>query len=557
MDILEPSLIDETEFNPGTYPDDFEEGYDEEELIEDYSEENSSEALDESYEEEIKVIEEIVVPDIVKQFVTYFHKAVNERNMNSINIMYENNFNKITEKYFQKSPWPPVSSIAPLVKNDPIFLMLYQELYFRHIYSRPTLQPSLENRFASWKNYCDFFNFILNSPSDLPLVLPNQWLWDIIDEFVYQFQSFCQYRAKLKNKNINELKILHEHPQVWHVITVINYLQSLISKSSIIQLLEREKQGNTDLSDLVYSQHPIYKSLGYFSLVGLLRVHCLLGDYHLALKSISPLELSSKNAYGNILGCHISLYYYVGFTYMICRRYLDAIKTFSSILMYINRTKQFQNRSYQFDAISKKNEQMYGLLAICSSLSLSPQRIDENIHNTLREKYGEKMAKMQKGDETCFEEIFSFSCPKFVAACPPPIEKILEDPTKNPPTNYNQDPLKLQTKLFLSEIRNQAMLPTIRSYLKLYTTIGTQKLADFLELDEQSFKTLLLCYKHKSKSLMWNGGSPLNGEWTSSSDVDFSLDKDMLHINDAKVVRRIAEFFLRQNNKLLDIYTDL
>lgn len=39
---------------------------------------------------------------------------------------------------------------------------------------------------------------------------------------------------------------------------------------------------------------------------------------------------------------------------------------------------------------------MYALLAIC--LSLCPQRIDEtNIHSTLREKYIDKIQRMQKG----------------------------------------------------------------------------------------------------------------------------------------------------------------
>lgn len=27
------------------------------------------------------------------------------------------------------------------------------------------------------------------------MVLPNLWLWDMVDEFVYQFQSFQQYRC--------------------------------------------------------------------------------------------------------------------------------------------------------------------------------------------------------------------------------------------------------------------------------------------------------------------------------------------------------------------------
>ena len=43
----------------------------------------------------------------------------------------------------------------------------------------------------------------------------------------------------------------------------------------------------------------------------------------------------------------------------------------------------------------KKNEQMYALLAI--AVSLSPQRIDENVHSVLKEKYADKMARMQRG----------------------------------------------------------------------------------------------------------------------------------------------------------------
>lgn len=45
--------------------------------------------------------------------------------------------------------------------------------------------------------------------------LPNQWLWDMVDEFVYQFQSFCQYRAKMKNKTEQEIALLRQYDQVF------------------------------------------------------------------------------------------------------------------------------------------------------------------------------------------------------------------------------------------------------------------------------------------------------------------------------------------------------
>jgi len=61
---------------------------------------------------------------------------------------YENQFNRLTEKFYQKAPWPEAEAIAPLVNNDPHFLILYRELYYRHIYAR--LSPTIEHRFASY-----------------------------------------------------------------------------------------------------------------------------------------------------------------------------------------------------------------------------------------------------------------------------------------------------------------------------------------------------------------------------------------------------------------------
>jgi translation initiation factor 3 subunit L len=43
---------------------------------------------------------------------------------------------------------------------DQVFLTLYRELYYRHIYAR--LSPSLQDRFHSYENYCDLFNYILS-----------------------------------------------------------------------------------------------------------------------------------------------------------------------------------------------------------------------------------------------------------------------------------------------------------------------------------------------------------------------------------------------------------
>ncbi len=63
-------------------------------------------------------------------------------------------------------------------------------MFYRHLYANA--KPSLAQRVESWDNYRELFGVILNSA--LNMQLPNGWLWDMVDEFVYQFQSFCQYR---------------------------------------------------------------------------------------------------------------------------------------------------------------------------------------------------------------------------------------------------------------------------------------------------------------------------------------------------------------------------
>jgi translation initiation factor 3 subunit L len=120
--------------------------------------------------------------------------------------MYEISFPKLSERYFKTTSWPPVEYIADLVEHDHVFCMLYKELYFRHLYAKT--MPDLRQRCQSWDNYCDLFGVILHG--SVNMVLPNNWLWDMVDEFLYQFQSFCQYRGKVSQKSYEEIELLKQ-----------------------------------------------------------------------------------------------------------------------------------------------------------------------------------------------------------------------------------------------------------------------------------------------------------------------------------------------------------
>ncbi|KAJ1652240.1 hypothetical protein GGF38_005405, partial [Coemansia sp. RSA 25] len=142
------------------------------------------------------------IPEQVRTFLGYLHRNLQNGNVNDLTYNYEIQFPRISEKLYAKSSWPEPQYVAALVNDDGLFLILYRELYYRHIYSR--LHPSLEVRFRSFENYCDLFNHILNSDGPTDLELPNQWLWDIVDEFIYQFQSFCTHRSRLNKRSEDE-----------------------------------------------------------------------------------------------------------------------------------------------------------------------------------------------------------------------------------------------------------------------------------------------------------------------------------------------------------------
>ncbi|KAJ2503749.1 hypothetical protein GGH96_000089 [Coemansia sp. RSA 1972] len=491
------------------------------------------------------------IPEQVRKFLGHLYRNLLSSNVSDLAYNYENQFGRLSEKYYAKASWPEPQFVAALVGDDGLFLTLYRELYYRHMYSQ--LHPTLEARFRSFENYCDLFNYILNSDGPLELELPNQWLWDIVDEFIYQFQSFCTHRSRLNKRSAEEIELLKANPQVWNTYSVLNVLYSLIQKSSITQQLVAAHEG-ADAAALAageFGARPLYKMLGYFSIVGLVRVHCMLGDYTLALQTLENVDLNnSRGLFTRVTACHVTVYYYVGFAYMMLGRYADATQAFVHILTFVARTKHYHQRAGQFDSVNKKAEQMYALLASC--VSLCPTRVDEMVHSALREKYADQQHKVQRGGDEAVEilsELFRFASPKFITPNPPNYDA---------PEETVVEPQDFQLKVFLREAKLQLVVPMLRSFLKLYTTMDLAQLAAVLDVGADELRTQLMVYKLRYRQVKWAGGADLlGGEVVPTTDLDFALQQDMIFIAESRVGRRYADWFIRNTNKMQDLINSL
>jgi translation initiation factor 3 subunit L len=488
------------------------------------------------------------MPEHVRNFILYLRRHVNDGNVPGVLSLYETMWPQLTEKYYAKDPWPAPDDVKALLPEpDDLFMVLYKELYYRHINTR--LNPTLAQRVYAWENYSDLFYHLLGAQTP-SLELPVQWLWEIIDEFIYQYESWCQYVSQLSDKTDEEIRYLKENGTIWNVTSVIGYLEYLKAKSNIISWLNRggerglvpdgAAEGEGEAPD--FSTSESYRMLGYFCIIGQLRLHALFRDYHLALKVLAPIELSDQGLYARVPACHVNLYYFMGFSYFMMRRYSDAINAWVSILTMVEKQSGRQDKQ-----IARKTERMFGLLAI--AISLCPCRIDETVDAKLREKHGEQIIRMCAGEEAAYLELLQKSSPRQISPSPPNFDD---------KSDQRMNASEMQHRFFLNEVRQHATLPTIRSYLKLYSTVELAKLSDYSRLDQEEFRMRLLALKHKSRMKTWKSGPAHSGDVQQVGEVEFCIDKDVITVSELSSAKEHhADFFLHHIDRLHTISDEL
>jgi translation initiation factor 3 subunit L len=378
-----------------------------------------------------------------------------------------------------------------------------------------------------------------------------------------QFQTFHLFRNKVTQLTPEEVAQLKENEHMWSAQTVIQYLHALVRKAGIDMTKKAADQPlNAVSSDDKPAVSSMFKTLGYFSLIGLLRVNALLCDYPSALKALDPIDLrANRSMFTSVLACHVTLYYYMGLSYLLARRYVDAIKVFSYFLQYITRNKHLIPRSYQADTITKRVDQMQGLLGIAYVLSgaahsggggndreAGGQILDENLLHDLRDKLEDRLTRMRSGDLTAFEEVLTTSAPKFLTVSPP---------NYSGGVDVHTNALASQLKVFLSEVKQRVNMGDLYSYLKLFTTISISKLSVFLNQDDEATLALLLKLAHKSTAQRWVGGAPGDFVWQHFYEVQFTVVKDTIYVREQRQQRRFGDFFMRQIYKFEELTNEI
>ncbi|EGD79938.1 hypothetical protein PTSG_10220 [Salpingoeca rosetta] len=487
-----------------------------------------------------KTLREITHEEVA-QFITSLHESIMAEDVDRIRSLYERHYRRLSDKYFKEKTWPEPQKVAKII-DEGLFQILYRELFYRHIFIK-LRKPVLADRHSAYENYISLFTFILDADAPVPFELPDQWLWDIIDEFVYQFEGFVQHKGYKAHKQA--------YPEDWDVKVVFNVLHQLITRSRINEQLEAFQRGDNpaDVAD-EFGNHPLYRMLGYFSLVGSLRLHTLMGDYRQALEAVRNIDLSKPKLISNVLTCQVTIYHQVGFCYLMSRRYHDAIGRFEDILYY-TRSTDTQNMYYSdYHTIRSKCEHITALLALAHAME------DGAVKDMYRAE-SENLRKAADGDEEAAAALFKKGAPKFVEpsvmfASLDGSDEVADAASDDTASSSSKLATDTQLQVFLRDFRRRKNMVNIRSYLKLYESLKISKLASLLGKDEDELRLHLHAHKRRTNQLVWSAGKqPLAGTRQCADTLDFYIDGDTIHVASITVSQGHGEKLLQATQRLM------
>lgn len=459
--------------------------------------------------------------------------------------LYEVEFRDLTQKYFSNQPWPGPQAVAGECNGDPLFLAVYRELTHRHWHA--VSRTNLRDRLEGWQVYQQLFEEVLDSPNFF--LLPS-WTFDILNEFVYQFQGFCQIRSAVyaqarkqgllnadgsRNNNtsgnqnlIDNINTLENSKDSWEVEMVFQYLHRLAHIG-----WPKSTSGGSDIP-------VVYTHFSIFSAVATSRLECLLGDYTASLQALDPIyqygeyllpkvvadddkRSTVSEVLATVFGARLSIAYHAGISLLLLRRYRDATNALASMCAMIQRGSK--TGQLRWDQYNKQFERMLAVLALLIHISPPPQgMVEESVLRAVREKHGAKLE-----TASSFEEWFQ--SPKFISA----------DPMHGV---YRQ-----QIQRFGAEMEANPGGKTIRSYLRLYTSLPLEKLAHFHDMESaDDFIPLLLAYKLRMRQMERNSEESSffgNGaSFKSALDFHFYLKGDTVLVEHTERERRMENYFV-------------
>ena len=467
------------------------------------------------------------MPQEVRDFIFDLHDA-SRRSLigDEVKALYDTRMQELTDQFYSSSAWPSYNDEAIMNEcgNDVDFLNFYREITFRKLFSNSKLKSKMKDHVDAWKVYLSLFDFVLgsNTPS---MELSTQWAYDIIQEFVYHFQDFCQLRSS-SHANAEDEALLVANPGTW-------------GAGQVFRILFKLKAIHEDASET----SSIRKLLGYFAVLEKARLDCLLGDHDGGLVAVKAAKVGDRaDIFMQVPACHASVYYHAGVSMLMLRKYGDMMETLSEIILHISRCTKGGNSDLRPAVQAQLVKTMEKCLAfVALGCVLAPgYRLDVQVQEIIELKNPDRIRRLQMAEIGAFEDLFSKICPKFISAAGG--------------AEACSEIFKRQVKVFSVQTADQLTLVKLQSYLKLYSTVDVAKLATLSGVSTEDFVAQLISFKHRFSSSHTTSAPVM-------TDLNYFVEDGLLVIESSpgklNKGKEAENFFLSSVRKNAELMSDL
>lgn len=423
------------------------------------------------------------IPQDVLEFLRNLNRAVEDRNTNALNDLYENQFDALTKNYYispsQNRPWPALrlKQVSDLLRNKHAEL-LYSFLFYKHLFTDKGVR--LQDSKGSWTTFADIFSSL---PS-FTIEIPSWMLWDMFDELIFQMTVVYQKRFSGR--------------QEWSVAEVMKLLDQIISISNI-----EEKLSKQEMAEELSLPGNTTALCGYFAIITKAKLNVLLGDYYAALNDLKPLDIfnNGRQVLMKVSPAFISLFYHVGFSYLMLNRYEDASNSFRRCFTAKSSGRKFSER-VQYDAAV-----MHVCARVLGGMPISNVGSFLESHSK-SQSFDDEKESLRSGDEEHFREVFDRCSPKFLTV-----------PSLSTSTRGTEGK-ELQARMFRRAVQQQQDIIKLRGYFGVYQNAKMDLLKTLLETDDGYAP--LFALKMRSRQRVHDGENAdlLSGTFRISTQFD-------------------------------------
>nr|CCC93622.1 putative EIF3-interacting protein [Trypanosoma congolense IL3000] len=410
------------------------------------------------------------IPREVYSFFGGLDDAVDSWDTNILHELYENQFPSLTQAFYvggqgQFRSWPSlrIKKVSDCFKNRTAE-QLYSFLRFKHLFTdRGVKQADAK---SSWETFVILFSALPSGSCDIP----NWFLWDIFDEFLFQMTVVYQKRFAGRAE--------------WSVTETVQIMERVVADSGIMEVME------TESVEEIVKPGPRHAQwmCGFFGIITLAKINVLLGDYTSALSVLKPLDIygRGRQILLQVAPANVSLLYHVGFSYLMLRRYADASRVFRLSLSTKVNSRKFSEK-VQLDCA-------YMHVVSCILGGTQPDNLSWLMEPRKHSVFEDDKELLAAGDEERFRDVFDRCSPKFLAV--PPMTTSVYKGTEGK---------ELQARLFRRAVKQQEDTIKLRGYFGVYQTTTTELVKTILDVDDGLIP--LFAMKLSSRQLIHDGVS--------------------------------------------------